>query len=220
MRIEKQTISEQVVATIRKQIFLQAYEQGDALVEAELSKQLGVSRGPIREAFAKLESENLVTKRSNGRTIVNGFTEEDIRKLYDSRILLETHALSQANKNEVVEIVPRLRQCIYDMEVTTNEVEADVRFHMLIMKLSGNKTLLQLWKSLEGIFATLVDITSDVSAPNHERVVERHRVIVDAIHEYDLACAKQLLNEHLLEAMDYCTEGIEQIKETYNNGKS
>lgn len=101
MRIEKQTISEQVVATIRKQIFLQAYEQGDALVEAELSKQLGVSRGPIREAFAKLESENLVTKRSNGRTIVNGFTEEDIRKLYDSRILLETHALSQANKTRL-----------------------------------------------------------------------------------------------------------------------
>ncbi|MFB4213985.1 GntR family transcriptional regulator [Shouchella sp. JSM 1781072] len=217
MRYEKQTISEQIVASLRKAIVLQEYQEGDPLVESELSKALGVSRGPIREAFHQLESENLVTKRTNGRTIVNRFTEVDIANLYDSRILIEKHAIATSSAEHIQEAVQKLTACIHDMEqsfeLNQRNVSADLRFHQLIVSTANNKTLLQLWKSLKAMFTTLIDITSEVSFSDQREVIELHKEMVEAMANQDLHFAQQLLEKHLIEARNYCIIGVNQVKE-------
>src|SRR5699024_6343932 len=117
MRITKKNIFNQVLEYLRKEIILGNYLKGEYLVEVNLAKELNVSRGPVREAIAKLEAENLVEKHSNGRTVVKGFDVKDIQDLYDSRILLENHALTQISSDELKENENLLFRSEYLVEV-------------------------------------------------------------------------------------------------------
>src|SRR5699024_986033 len=96
-KVQRKLIWQQVLEDLRKKIILDEIKGGEHLKEAELSNQLGVSRGPIREAIVQLEKEGLVQTLKNGRTKVIGFTIKDVDDLYYSRIIIETAAIEQLN---------------------------------------------------------------------------------------------------------------------------
>ncbi|WP_404451830.1 GntR family transcriptional regulator [Virgibacillus necropolis] len=211
MKIEKQNMSNQVLEYLRKQIILGQFKEGDYLVEATLSKQLEVSRGPIREAISKLAAENLVEKHSNGRTVVKGFDIKDIKNLYDSRILLETHALTQIdpavlekNKHYLYLFIDQMWE---SYEKGNRDIESDFTFHGFLVKLSENNTLIQLWTSLREVFRTLIDITSEVTESKQQEIIDEHVKIVDAMVAGNIEEAQKFLTNHLLEACEYCCEG-------------
>ncbi|MFG6115676.1 GntR family transcriptional regulator [Halobacillus sp. MO56] len=211
MKIEKQNISNRVLEYLRKQIILGQYEKGDYLVEAALSKELGVSRGPIREAISKLEAENLVERHSNGRTVVKRFDIIDIQNLYDSRILLETHALKQVdpevlemNKENLFLFVDEMQK---SYEHKQRDIESDLAFHGYLVQLTDNHTLIQLWTSLKEVFRTLIDITSEVTESKQQEIIDQHVSIVESLAEGDLKQANNMLTEHLQDACHYCCEG-------------
>jgi DNA-binding GntR family transcriptional regulator len=211
MKIEKQNISNQVLEYLRKQIILSRFKEGDHLVEATLSRQLEVSRGPIREAIAKLEAENLVEKHSNGRTVVKRFDIVDIKNLYDSRILLETHAIKQIDKDVLEKNKHYLYLFINQMQESyerqERDIESDLAFHGYLVKMTDNNTLIQLWTSLREIFRTLIDITSEVTESKQQEIIDEHTRVVESLIEGKLTEAQQLLTSHLQEACEYCCEG-------------
>ncbi|MFC2949542.1 GntR family transcriptional regulator [Virgibacillus sediminis] len=211
MRIEKQNISDQVLEHLRKKIILHEWKEGDRLAEARLSKDLEVSRGPIREAIAKLEAENLVERHSNGRTVVKKFDTEDIINLYDSRLLLENHALTQIDKAALEKNLRLMRLYIEQMheahDAGVRDIDSDLAFHGLLVKMSNNQTLVQLWSSLQGIFRTLIDITSEVSESSQGEVIGYHSKIVDALEAGEVQEAQKILAHHLKEASLYYCRG-------------
>jgi DNA-binding FadR family transcriptional regulator len=77
-----------------------------------------------------------------------------------------------------------------------DRIEADLDFHRLLCRLSGNETLLHQWQSLEGsirmsiMFAGLERATSNMS-------VDRHRDIVDAIESGDAVTARETILAHM-----------------------
>ncbi|MFC3041267.1 GntR family transcriptional regulator [Virgibacillus xinjiangensis] len=213
MRIEKQSISDQVLEHLRKKIILHEWREGDRLAEAQLSRELEVSRGPIREAIAKLEAENLVERHSNGRTVVKKFDTEDIINLYDSRMLLEKHALTQIDSSALQDHLRLMRLYIDQMhesfEAGVRDIDSDLAFHKLLVKMSKNQTLVQLWSSLEGIFRTLIDITSEVSVSesNQEKIIGYHKEVADALEAGEVEKAQGILAHHLKEASLYYCRG-------------
>lgn len=68
---------------------------GDKLVEAKLGEQLGVSSGPVREAFRRLEQMGLVKKIPNRGAFVSTLTERDSVELHIVRELIEGLAARQ-----------------------------------------------------------------------------------------------------------------------------
>ena len=55
------SIADQIFDQLEKDILSGKYQRGEVLSELRLSKELGVSRTPIREALLRLEQENLIT---------------------------------------------------------------------------------------------------------------------------------------------------------------
>ena len=91
-------LGERVYELLREYLRSGRVTWGEALREAGLAAQLGVSRTPVREALARLASEGLV--EAHGRSFtVPALTGSDLEDIYDLRLLLEIEAVRQAARH-------------------------------------------------------------------------------------------------------------------------
>lgn len=209
--LEKKSISDQVLLHLRKEIMLKKLKVGFHLKETEISKELKVSRGPVREALTQLEKENLVEKRLNGRTVVGDFGQRDIENLYNVRILLENAALAETNQEIFIKNLGRFNDYIKSMEDADEKNEADLAFHELIIKMPGNKTLEQLWLSLNGIVITLMEITNEYLSVRQEAAIHEHEAIIENMKQGKVKEAQQALDNHLSNAAQHFMNAVNDI---------
>ena len=196
---------------LRKDIILGNYKSGDGLGEVSLSKQFNVSRGPVRDALAMLSAERMIEKRSNGRSVVIEYDIKEIRDLYEVRILLETHALQQLDMSLYQKYKGLLHDYLEMMKEADafeeRDIETDLSFHYLLVKMSGNETLMHLWNVQRNIFRTLVDITSEVTLSNQDEIINQHIRLVEALEVQNIDSARRILTAHLNDACEYCCKG-------------
>src|SRR3954465_2999259 len=98
--VENLTLWQRVYDHLRSEILAGHLEPGTELAEVALSEQLGVSRGPLREAIGRLAAEGLVTVRPRRGAVVRSLSKEEFVELYQVREALELMAVRLA--------VPRL----------------------------------------------------------------------------------------------------------------
>ena len=196
---------------LRKDIILGNYKSGDGLGEVALSKKFNVSRGPVRDALAMLSAERMIEKRSNGRSVVIEYDIKEIRDLYEVRILLETHALQQLDMKLYQKHKGLLHDYLQMMKEADayeeRDIETDLSFHYLLVKISGNETLMHLWNVQRNIFRTLVDITSEVTLSNQDEIIDQHIRLVEALEVQNIDSARRILTAHLNDACEYCCKG-------------
>lgn len=144
-------LSDETYLMIRAMIFAHEIVPGDRVNIDALSVQLGVSQTPIREALARLESEDLIAKEPlKGYRATDLLTVKEFADLFNFRLLIEPFAAEQAAiliDNQGIkalqqEIAHAKEALTFDddrlMEAIT---EHDARFHTLIATYSGNKSL-------------------------------------------------------------------------------
>src|SRR5689334_17858448 len=90
--------SERIAERLRDDIRAGRLAPGQRLVEAELTRRLGVSRGPVREAFARLQSEGLVAIEPNRGASVRRMERKELEDLFWLRARLGADAASLAAK--------------------------------------------------------------------------------------------------------------------------
>lgn len=89
------SLGDQVYQTLREHLWSGHLRGGQVLQEAAIAAQLGVSRTPVREVFARLASEGLL--ESDGRRfVVPTLSEADIDDIYELRLMLEPEAARKA----------------------------------------------------------------------------------------------------------------------------
>jgi len=115
---------------------------GAVLSQVELARDLGISRGPLREALRMLLEEGLVEAEPNRRVRVAGFDAADLDSIYACRIALEATAihitvrlLDDAYFEAVEACLDRLRELAEEADVTRRE-ETHRRFHLLLVGLA------------------------------------------------------------------------------------
>src|SRR2546422_11214684 len=116
MAFENLTPWQRVYEHLREEILSEPLEPGAELLEVPLSEELGVSRGPIREALGRLASEGLVTVRPRRGAVVRSLSKEEFLELYQVREALEMMAVRLA--------VPRLRKEDFEELQRLNETMA------------------------------------------------------------------------------------------------
>ncbi len=144
-------LSDETYTMIRAMIFAHEIVPGDRVNIDALSVQLGVSQTPIREALARLESEDLISKEPlKGYRATNLLSVKEFADLFSFRLLIEPFAAEQAAKLIDAEGIKKINDEIRNAkEALTFESESlieaitehDARFHTLIAIYSGNKSL-------------------------------------------------------------------------------
>ena len=94
--LENLTLWQRVHTHLREEILSGELPAGSELQEVALSKTLGVSRGPIREAIGRLAAEGLVTVRPRRGAVVRALSSDEFIEAYQVREALETMAVRLA----------------------------------------------------------------------------------------------------------------------------
>jgi len=148
---KRSILSDETYSMIRAMIFAHEIVPGERVNIDALSVELGVSQTPIREALARLESEDLIAKEPlKGYRATNLLTVKEFADLFSFRLLIEPYAAEQAAllidatgikaiQDEIASAKEALN--FEDDRLIEAITEHDARFHTLIANYSGNKSL-------------------------------------------------------------------------------
>jgi DNA-binding GntR family transcriptional regulator len=146
---------QQVVEILRSAIIMGSYEPGERLIEATLSTELGTSRGPVREALRQLENEGLVVSFPYRGAIVLGVSDDEVQEvLIPIRLTLERYSFLRALERMTDEDFAELGKQVWLMEQAAGAddlarvVEADLRFHEIVIGASGQTHTVQIWRTI------------------------------------------------------------------------
>ncbi len=191
-----------VFQTLRKAILTGELMPGERLMEIHLAQKLGVSRTPIREAIRKLELEGLVMNIPRRGAQVAEISERGLRDVLEVRRALDTFCAELACERISDEEKEALKKACKDFEdaVETKDAtviaKADVAFHDIIVGATGNERLVALLNNLaEQMYRYRFEYIKDVS--QHGKLIEEHRVLMDAILKGNIIGARDAAREHI-----------------------
>lgn len=176
---------------------------GAKLNEASVAEMLGVSRGPVREAFRALEAAGLVRLEKNRGVFVRQIGVAEADEIYELRAVLDEFAgrlaAEQAGPLDVADLRSRIDRM--ERSVAAGDLdsyhEANLGFHDRLVELSGNGKLLALYRRLVNELSLYRRATLDqVGIPSVS--LKEHRAIVDCIATGQAAAAGRLLREHVM----------------------
>lgn len=199
-------LREAVVRTLRMAILDGSLRPGQTISENKIAAQLSVSRTPVREAIKVLQMENLLTMLPGRKVIVSIPTVEDIRDIYEIRMILESEALRRITP-EHNELIQKLEECLNRaMEYLEREEISELRktnaqFHPTILSVLDNKTLRRFTDSLYNKSEQL-RFYSLVDTERARQSEEEHKRIVDRLQMGDNEGAVLALREHLIKSRD------------------
>src|SRR5207245_978288 len=201
------TLRDWVFECLRTSIVAGDLSPGQRIVEADLAKQLDVSKSPVREAILQLKQDGLVIDAPKGRgVVVAPLKPSDVREIYTVREALEGAAVRIVAANPRPErlaplqaIVERMRQALADGD-TRRQFDLDVEFHTALCAATSNRRLQDLFAGLrpdlQRIFLFAVNAMSLDGADDPERALAEHEQLVAALAKGDSALALSCLAAH------------------------
>ena len=180
---------------------------GAQLREVEVAAMLGVSRGPVREAFRALEESGLVRLEKNRGVFVRQIGVAEADDIFELRAVLDEFAGRRAALNatsaqaaELLGLAERMEKAVGRGDVDGYH-EANVAFHDRIVQLAGNPKLTALYRRLvnELHLHRRAALGQAGILPVSMR---EHRAIVEHIAARQAAAAGRALFEHAMASRD------------------
>ena len=190
------TAGPKVAESLRQGMFDEVIRPGDPLVEVEIARALGVSRGPVREAFAMLEQEGLVRRAANRRVFMTQLGECDIEEITSLRLCLETLAVQLASHGATDEDLSALEENTRAQEAADDDPEAariDIQFHEILVRSAGHERLLGAWMNVRAQIRLLM------RGHRFRDRIDKHRRLVRLLKQRDECGAVEALQSQLSE---------------------
>ncbi len=173
------------------------------LDERRLSKGLGVSRTPIREAMTLLEQEGFVRTRPRRGIFVVRKTKREIVEMITVMAALESMAARLAAERAAEADIAELRRMMAafstgnDGERLDEYSDANIAFHQTIIRMSGCALLAEMTENLFIHMRAIRRIT--IHQENRAaRSIADHMAIIEALERRDPELAGRLAREHTL----------------------
>jgi DNA-binding GntR family transcriptional regulator len=171
---------------------------GQVLRQDELSAYLSVSRTPLREAIITLEAEGLVVTHPHKGAVVYKPTANELREIYEIRIMLETRAAREATEKmtpDVLAEVERIIDQLIEASGAARIVELNEAFRHTFYSASGKPLLVEMIHSVTLRAEPYVNLL--VGGPRRPFTRGAFQPLLDAIHARDSARAATVTRKHL-----------------------
>jgi len=217
----RESLTAQVVKTLSDRIAEGTYKRGEKLPsEQELLEELGISRTVVREAFATLRANGLVTTRQGIGAFVLSDTAirpfridetnlglvEEIVSVLELRIAIETEAAALTAVRRTTGELDQITKAHEDMQSAvlggSDSVQADLTFHRAIARATKNDHFLKIFNYLGEMLIPRTRLkTHLVDASSQQdyltRVGLEHEQILFAIRNQDPESARAAMRLHL-----------------------
>ncbi|TDV43652.1 GntR family transcriptional regulator [Actinophytocola oryzae] len=202
-------LAEEVADRLRDAIFAGVYVPGAQLREVELAGVLEVSRGPVREALLRLESEGLVHSAWHRGTTVTPLSPEDVAELDSLRGALERLAVERVISCATDEDLVAVEQAADRMALAGDEhamVRHDVEFHDAVYAAARHARLRAAWEAIRSQVYLFLLTRIGVSAQDYlAHVAGEHRDLAAALRARDAEAAQALFATHRRHALEVLT---------------
>ena len=195
-------MAEQGYEQLREAIVSGRLQPNERLVEAELSRELGVGRAVVRAALARLEQEGLVERERNRGARVRMIGEREAVEILEARTVLEGLTARYAAKRADADAVRSLRAILAEMRARLESgdllgaSEQNARLHERLREAADHPTSARL---ISGLRSQLVRFQyRTILVPGRrERSYSEHEAIVEAIAHNDPDAAEAAMRAHL-----------------------
>ncbi len=204
MLIEKshRTLRAQALTIVRNELISGRLQPGQKLNEVQIAREIGISRGTLREAIRNLEQEGLLVSIPHRGTFVRRFTARQAAELQEVRFSLEVMAACSVARRWSAQTQALVSQRLRALEFAfwtplpfPDRLRADLGFHEAICESCGNQTLLDVWRSLTGNITVMVlNVGEERMTPLQDP--DAHRPLVDAIAGGDEQTIRNVFTAH------------------------
>lgn len=212
------TLREQAYEIIKSAIMSGTFKPGQALVEEQLAKDLGLSRTPLREALVLLEHDQYIEMIPYKGTFVTSLTIKEVKEIFHIRELLEPEAVCMALAQITKEEIDQLREFFIKSREKVHHGDLETFYasnkllHDKLLEYGENETLRTLIISyIEKIqrYQTMTNAWDD--SPYIMDEFEEHWIMIKHLYLKDHKKIKELMSIHL---QNCCTRLIKQLEKT------
>lgn len=215
--VKPTTLRAHVAGVVREMVIAGELKPGQRINEVELSNQLDVSRGILREALSGLEQDGLLVSKPRRGVFVRRLLPEEAADISEVRLSLETTAAQRIARGDVESALEVIGERYFEVERLVDapyplRVRADLAFHESVCACSGNAALLRMWQALMGTYlAMLLSVT-----PSSETLLspDRHRPLVEAIESRDPDQIDTAWCNHFAKGVSYIVSHLDPPEET------
>jgi len=211
----EKSLAQRVREEVMRMILLGEVHQGDRLSEPEISKRLGVSRVPVREALRSLEPTGLVTTKLNSGVFVRRLTPDEMRELYEMRALLDAHAarigcaLADADRLSLVKKLQQHMEAMDAAEKSANTLlyyQENLAFHWETIKVCRNRKFMETYQLITQQLH-LCRATNLSDGKSRSASYQEHQALFEAIRNQDTVAAEQAAYNHASRALTRLVAG-------------
>ena len=192
---------------IERMILEGELQPGEKLTEMTLSVRLGVSRGPIREAFRMLEEAGLLRQEKNRGVFVRNIALDEAAEIYDLRAAMDelvgrrlAEQITDTQAKALAKLVDQMERAARGRD-TDAYYRLNLQFHDLLVEFAGNRKLASIYRKLvkELALARRRNLAASQVMPQS---AAEHRSILDAIVSHDAEAAAHAMFEHAMHSKD------------------
>jgi phosphonate utilization transcriptional regulator len=205
--LQTSSLSSVVQSELERMILGGELAPGEKLTEVALAGRLGVSRGPLREAFRMLEEAGLVRTEKNRGVFVRDLPVEEAIEIFDLRAAMEelvgrrlAASIAPASLRELRSLVEQMEQAVKTKDAHAYHL-LNLRFHDRLVELAGNGKLTAIYRKLikELSLFRRLNLADGGLMPVS---VGEHRHIVKAIASGDAEAAGRAMFEHVMQSKE------------------
>lgn len=199
--VQPKPLSDLALVHVREAIVDGRLPPGVSINQAELAKQLGISRAPLREALQMLQQEGLVEHLPFRGTVVTPLTAESVRELQSLRRLLETFAAELVLERSTGADLAILEGLVAEIvaAVSAGDLDAvndaDIRLHTRIIELSGHSLLVKVWGTYVQQIRRVLSLRNRANV-DLAPLARMHRELVDALARRDVDAVRRFYAVH------------------------
>lgn len=200
------TMTDVVFRKLEKAILEGHFKNGEILSTEAIRKKLNVSRMPVREAFRKLEAEELVQIHPQRGVVVAPISVRDFEELKDTRLVLEKHAFALVIDRASDDELSALEQYIWkenDEGDWHRVLNIRNEFHYAVHHLSGNRVLVSYLRRIFAKFTRYIYLYAQSIGAWHQQDFGDSELLT-VLKSRDKQAALSMLQKHV----DFVAERI------------